>query len=62
MNGNNESSPAKYATTSERTSDREMVVTRTVDAPARIVFDVWTKPELLRRWWAPTSYGVYFVS
>lgn len=62
MNGNDASSPAKYATTSERTSDREMVVTRTVDAPARIVFDAWTKPELLRRWWAPTSYGVYFVS
>ena len=41
----------------ERTSDRELVVTRTFDAPARIVFDAWTKPELLKRWWAPKSFG-----
>jgi uncharacterized protein YndB with AHSA1/START domain len=42
----------------ERTSDRELVVRRTFDAPARIVFDAWTKPELLKRWWAPKSFGV----
>jgi uncharacterized protein YndB with AHSA1/START domain len=42
----------------ERTSDRELVVARTFDAPARIVFDAWTKPELLKRWWAPKSFGV----
>ena len=42
----------------ERTSDRELNVTRTFDAPAHIVFDAWTKPELLRRWWAPKSFGV----
>jgi len=34
------------------------VVTRTFNAPARIVFDAWTKPELLKRWWAPRSLGV----
>lgn len=49
-------------TTMERTSDREVVVTRTVIGPARIVFEAWTKPELLQRWWMPRSYGVSFVS
>jgi uncharacterized protein YndB with AHSA1/START domain len=42
----------------ERTSDRELTVTRTFDAPAHLVFDAWTKPELLKRWWAPKSFGV----
>lgn len=49
-------------TTTERTSDREVVVTRTVTGPARIVFEAWTKPELLQRWWMPRSYGISFVS
>jgi uncharacterized protein YndB with AHSA1/START domain len=42
----------------ERTSDRELIVTRTFDAPPGIVFRAWTKPELLKRWWAPMSFGV----
>jgi uncharacterized protein YndB with AHSA1/START domain len=42
----------------ERTSDRELVVTRTFNAPAHIVFEAWTEPELLKRWWAPKSFGV----
>jgi uncharacterized protein YndB with AHSA1/START domain len=46
----------------ERTSDREMVVTRIFNGPARLVFEAWTKPELLQRWWAPKSFGVSFVS
>ena len=45
-------------TTVERRSDRELVVTRTFDAPARLVFDAWTKPELFKRWWAPKSMGM----
>ena len=45
-------------TTVERKSARELIVTRTFNAPARIVFDAWTKPELLKRWWAPKSLGV----
>jgi uncharacterized protein YndB with AHSA1/START domain len=48
----------KNETTVEQTSDRELVVTRTFNAPAHIVFDAWTRPELLKRWWAPRSYGV----
>jgi uncharacterized protein YndB with AHSA1/START domain len=49
-------------TKAERKSERELVVTRTFDAPARIVFEAWTKPELLQRWWAPKSFGVVFLS
>jgi uncharacterized protein YndB with AHSA1/START domain len=49
-------------TTVERTSDRELVATRTFDGPARIVFEAWTKPELIMRWWAPKSSGISFLS
>jgi uncharacterized protein YndB with AHSA1/START domain len=56
------SAGGKRATTAERTSERETVVTRTFNAPARIVFAAWTKPELLQRWWAPKSFGIAFVS
>ncbi|MBZ9885475.1 SRPBCC domain-containing protein [Mesorhizobium sp. CA10] len=54
------SEPAR--TTVERRSDRELVVTRTFDAPARIVFEAWTKPELFKRWWAPKSMGMILRS
>jgi uncharacterized protein YndB with AHSA1/START domain len=46
----------------ERKSERELVVTRTFDAPARIVFEAWTKPELFMQWWAPKSLGVPLLS
>ena len=49
-------------TTTDRRSDREVVVTRTFDAPARIVFQAWTTPELLMRWWTPASFGITFIS
>lgn len=42
-------------TTVERKSDRELIVIRTFDAPPRIVFEAWTKPELFMKWWAPKS-------
>ncbi len=58
----NEPAPMKNRTTVERTSGRELVVTRTFNAPARIVFEAWTKPELLKRWWAPKSIGISFIS
>jgi uncharacterized protein YndB with AHSA1/START domain len=51
-------SGASNETIVERTGDRELTVTRTFNAPARIVFEAWTKPELLKRWWAPKSFGV----
>jgi uncharacterized protein YndB with AHSA1/START domain len=52
----------KNRTTAERKSERELVVTRTVNGPARIVFEAWTKPELLKRWWAPKSTGLILLS
>lgn len=53
---------ATNPTTAERTSDRELVVTRTFNAPARIVFEAWTTPALLMQWWAPKSFGIAFVA
>ena len=52
----------KNPTTIERKSEREIVVTRTFNAPARIVFEAWTKPELFRRWWVPKSIGMSLLS
>ena len=52
----------KSRTTVERKSDRELVVTRTVNGPARIVFEAWTKPELFKRWWVPKSCGWSLLS
>ncbi len=59
MDAGTEAEPATMAnpTTVERTSDRELVLTRTFDAPARIVFEAWTDPELFKRWWVPRSMG-----
>jgi len=54
----NESGGTDNRTIVTRKSDRELVVTRLFDAPARIVFDAWSKPELFKRWWAPKSMGV----
>jgi len=45
-------------TTVQRKSDREVVVTRTFDAPARLVFEAWSNPELFRKWWVPRSMGM----
>ncbi len=56
--GEREATPMKNRTTVERTSERELVVTRTFDGPARIVFEAWTKPELFARWWLPKSMGM----
>jgi len=52
----------KNRTTVERKSEREIVVTRTFNGPARIVFEAWTKPELIKRWWVPKSMGISLLS
>jgi uncharacterized protein YndB with AHSA1/START domain len=49
-------------TTTERKSDRELVVTRSFNAPARLVFKAWTTPELMKRWWTPKSFGMNFLT
>ena len=45
-------------TTVQKKSEREVVVTRTFDAPARLVFEAWSKPELFKKWWVPRSMGM----
>jgi uncharacterized protein YndB with AHSA1/START domain len=50
-----EPTSVKESATVERTSERELVVTRTVSGPSRLVFEAWTTPELFKRWWVPTS-------
>jgi uncharacterized protein YndB with AHSA1/START domain len=57
-----EPAPMKNHTTVERKSERELVVTRTFNGPARIVFEAWTKPELFKRWWVPKSTGMSLLS
>ena len=57
-----EATSMKNRTTVERKSDRELVVTRTFDAPARLVFEAWTRPELFRQWWVPKSIRMSLLS
>jgi len=57
-----ESIPLNNPTTVERKSERELVITRTFNGPARIVFEAWARPELIQRWWTPKSFGISFIS
>jgi len=61
-NAQGELPPTKHITHVERPSDREVVVTRSFDAPARLVFEAWSNPELFRRWWVPKSMGMTLES
>src|SRR5688572_12324685 len=56
------STPTKNRTTVEQKSEREIVVTRIFNAPARIVFEAWTTPELFKQWWVPKSMGMSLLS
>jgi uncharacterized protein YndB with AHSA1/START domain len=64
MDARREGEPAmtKNHTTAQRKSERELVVTRTFNAPAHIVFDAWTRPELFKRWWVPKSTEMSLLS
>ena len=64
MDATTESKPTamKNRATVERKSERELVVTRTVNGPARLVFEAWTKPELFKRWWVPKSFPISLLS
>ena len=57
-----EPAPLRSLTQVERRSGREVVVTRSFDAPARLVFEAWSKPELFKRWWVPASMGMTLSS
>ena len=52
----------KNQTITDRASDREVVIRRVFDGPARLVFEAWTTPELLMKWWTPKSFGITFIS
>jgi uncharacterized protein YndB with AHSA1/START domain len=60
--GEMDPAPVKDRATVERTSDRELVVTRLIRGPARLVFEAWTRPELFQRWWVPRSTGMRMLS
>jgi uncharacterized protein YndB with AHSA1/START domain len=62
MDARKKSEPMNQRTTVERKSDRELVVTRTVNGPARLVFEAWTRPELFKQWWVPKSMGMFLRS
>ncbi|HET7581762.1 MAG TPA: SRPBCC family protein [Candidatus Limnocylindria bacterium] len=57
-----EATPMDNTATAERISDRELMVSRTVNGPARIVFEAWTRPELFERWWVPKSFPISLLS
>lgn len=60
--GKSEPTPMKSRTTVERTSERELVITRTINGPARLVFEAWSKAELFKQWWVPKSFGLTLLS
>jgi uncharacterized protein YndB with AHSA1/START domain len=64
MDAIRQSDPAagRACTSVERISEREIVVSRTIDGPARTMFEAWAKPELFQRWWVPKSCGLSLIS
>jgi uncharacterized protein YndB with AHSA1/START domain len=59
---NSQASLVKNRMSVERRSDRELVVTRTVNALPHIVFEAWSRAELFQRWWVPKSFGLELLS
>ena len=55
-------SPVSKRTTVERKSERELLVCRSFSAPARTVFEAWTRAEQFQRWWVPKSMGLTLLS
>ena len=60
--GPSDAIPAKAPARVERKSDRDLVITRTVEGPAPLVFEAWTQPKLFERWWVPQSCGVSLIA
>ena len=52
----------KNRTSVERPSDREVIITRLVNAPPHIVWEAWTRAELFRQWWIPKSAALNLLS
>ena len=62
MDAGRKSEPSGSRTTVVKKSEREVVVTRSFDAPARLVFEAWSKAELFKQWWVPRSMGMTLLS
>lgn len=62
MGDNKMENSAPQTTHVERVGDCDLVVTRSFDAPARLVFAAWTTPEIFVRWWVPKSAGMRLLS
>jgi uncharacterized protein YndB with AHSA1/START domain len=62
MDATRERVPMKNSTNVERKSERELIVTRTINGPASLVFEAWTRPELFKQWWVPRSMGMSMLS
>jgi uncharacterized protein YndB with AHSA1/START domain len=58
----NEAVTTAGSATESRRTERELIITRTFDGPPRHIFEAWTTPELLMRWWAPKSFGINLLS
>lgn len=61
-NKESEGPPTTSRATVERRSERELVVSRTVNGPARLVFEAWTRPELFQRWWVPKAAPIFLLA
>lgn len=57
-----DATPATNRATVERRSERELVVSRIINGPARLVFEAWTRPELFQRWWVPKAAPISLLS
>lgn len=42
--------------TKSNTAERELLISRTINAPAALVWEVWTKPEHIANWWGPNGF------
>ena len=47
---------ATAKTEPQPSDDRELVLTRIIDAPAEKLYRAWTQPQLLKQWWAPRPW------
>ena len=52
----------KHRTNAERKSARELVSSRIINGPSRLVFEAWTNSELFKKWWVPKSAPITLVS
>lgn len=43
-----------------KASDRELIIERVFDAPREMVFEAWTRPEHVTKWWGPKDFTLPF--